>query len=177
MEIAYFGRGRLGSLCHDMIDRLGIGVVGPADYDKASFFVSVHWNEIWTKDQLSIPKEGCLNLHNSYLPWNKGAHACTWAIVDQTPHGATMHWMDEGIDTGDIFHRERLQLREGESADELYQRTMELEVKVFRDSMKMLLDGKRPRTPQVGIGSVHRKRDFERLVNAVKTSDCVVVRR
>jgi methionyl-tRNA formyltransferase len=88
-----------------------------------------------------------------------------------------MHWLDEGIDTGDIFHRERLQLREGESADDLYQRTMELEVKVFRDSMKMLLAGQRARTPQVGMGSYHKKADFERLISAVRTSDTLVVRR
>lgn len=174
MEIAYFGRGRVGSACREVISRLGITLTDP---HKADFLISVHWDKIFTRDELKAPKEGCLNLHNSYLPWNRGAHACTWAIADQTPHGATMHWLDEGVDTGPIFHRERLQVREGETADELYQRTAELEVKVFTESMRMLLAGQRPRLPQVGMGSFHKKKDFERLVNAVRTSDCIVVRR
>lgn len=174
MDVAYFGKGRVGSACREVIDRLGVSITDP---NHADLWISVHCDKIFSKDELAIPKEGVLNLHNSYLPWNRGAHACTWAIVDQTPHGATMHWLDEGIDTGDIFHRERLQLRENESADDLYQRTMELEVKVFRESMRLLLAGNRPRIPQVGIGSFHKKADFERLVNAVRTSDTLVVRR
>ncbi len=174
MEIAYYGKGRVGSACREVISRLGIT---ETTLDDCDFLISVHWDKIFTKHELEQPRLGALNLHNSYLPWNRGAHACTWAIVDQTPHGATMHWLDGGIDTGSIYHRERLQVREGETADELYQRTAELEVKVFAESMRMLKEGNVQKIPQVGMGSYHRKADFERLVNAVRTSDTIVVRR
>lgn len=177
MEIAYFGKGRVGSLCREVLDRLGVTLLEPVDYHKADLWVSVHWPRIFTREQLAIPKLGCVNLHNSYLPWNRGAHACTWAIVDKTPAGATMHWLDEGVDTGDILFQERLEVKDGETADQLYQRTLEAEVHVFKVGMEMLLAGNHQRVKQPPGGSMHFKRDFERLMQAMTTSDSFVVRK
>ena len=44
-----------------------------------------------------------VNLHISYLPFNRGAHPNFWAFFDSTPTGVTIHLIDEGIDTGDIL--------------------------------------------------------------------------
>ena len=52
---------------------------------------------------LSVP---IINLHISYLPWNRGAHPCFWALHDSTPNGVTIHLIDEGIDTGPILYQE-----------------------------------------------------------------------
>lgn len=175
MEIAYFGRGPVGDRCRKILEDLKVKVLEP--YTPADFWISVHWDKIFTKGEIAVPREGVLNVHNSFLPWNRGAHATTWAIVDQTPHGATMHWIDGGIDTGDIFYQEPLQLRLGETADELYQRTVELEVKVFHIGMLRLLNGDRSRTKQVSKGTFHLKSDFERLIDAMSTRDTFVVRK
>jgi len=51
-----------------------------------------------------------LNLHIGYLPFNKGADPNLWAWIEGTPHGVTLHWMDEGIDTGEIFRRSKLSI-------------------------------------------------------------------
>lgn len=47
-----------------------------------------------------------INLHISYLPWNRGAHPNFWAFVDGTQNGVTIHKIDEGLDTGDILAQE-----------------------------------------------------------------------
>lgn len=44
-----------------------------------------------------------LNVHPSALPFNKGSHQAFWGIVNSTEHGATLHWMEEGIDSGPII--------------------------------------------------------------------------
>jgi len=177
VEIAYYGHGRVGSLCREVAERRGVNILGNFDFMKRpDFLISVHWPKVFTAKELARPKHGCLNLHNSYLPWNRGAHPCTWALIDQTPHGVTMHWMDEGIDTGDIFLQERLFPEKGETAHELYQRTVELEVKLFEKALDQLWIGRRDRKPQVGIGSFHKKADFKRLELAMTTSDCKVIR-
>lgn len=138
--------------------------------------ISVHWPAILDKEHLGLAKVGCINLHNSYLPWNRGANACTWAIIDRTPLGATLHWMDKGIDTGPIILQERLPEVENETADELYRRTADAEVRVFEMGMIMLLGGDHRRVPQLGAGTMHYKKDFERLVRAMTTNDCRVIR-
>ena len=51
----------------------------------------------WFLDKLP---HRCINIHISLLPWNKGAYPNVWAHLENTPHGITIHEMDEGLDTG-----------------------------------------------------------------------------
>lgn len=44
-----------------------------------------------------------INLHISYLPYNRGYYPNVWSFLDNTPKGVTIHLIDEGIDTGDIL--------------------------------------------------------------------------
>jgi methionyl-tRNA formyltransferase len=152
-----------------VLKTLGVGV-------GKDLLISVHWPRKFEKSELMGYALGAVNLHNSYLPWNRGAHACTWAIVDQTPHGATMHWMDEGIDTGDILYQERVEIDPADTAHTLYQKTADAEVRVFTVGMELILAGNCRRFKQPQHNTVHRKRDFDRLVRALTTSDCKVIR-
>lgn len=169
MEVGFFGQGPVADRCRKVLREFEVRVV-PSE--GADLWLSVHSKDIFRK----APAGGILNLHNSYLPWNRGAHPCTWAIIDRTPHGATMHWVDQGVDTGPIFYQEALEIRPGETAHSLYERTADLEVDVFRASIIMLTGGDRRRIPQPQGGTFHLKSDFERLVRALSTSDCKVVR-
>ncbi|WP_211244397.1 methionyl-tRNA formyltransferase [Actinospica robiniae] len=55
-------------------------------------------------DVLAIPRLGALNIHVSMLPKYRGPAPLLWAIRngDRTG-GATVHWMDENFDTGNIL--------------------------------------------------------------------------
>src|SRR5689334_20336598 len=114
MDVDYYGKGLVGTLCRGVLAELGVKVRPHGAKTLVDLLVSVHWDRIFTKEELRAPRIGAVNLHNSYLPWNRGAHACTWAIVDRTPAGATMHWMDEGIDTGDILYQEPMSIMDEE---------------------------------------------------------------
>ena len=52
-----------------------------------------------------LEKSKCpiINIHISYLPYNKGYHPNFWAFFENTPSGVTIHLVDEGIDTGPIL--------------------------------------------------------------------------
>lgn len=167
MEVAFFGQGPVADRCLAVALKAGLKLEKP---DKAKLWLSVHHQEVFD----SAPEEGILNLHNSYLPWGRGANPCSWAIVDRTPHGATLHWVDHSIDTGPIFHQKAIVILPHDTADSLYKRTAELEVEVFYEAMLMLMAGDRRKIPQPQGGSYHSKRDFQRLVRAVSTSDCEV---
>ena len=176
MNVALFGRGPVAERCLKILEIMPVTIAPEHLATHADLWVSVHWPFIFSAHQLSIPKLGVVNVHNSYLPWNKGAHACTWAMIDQTPHGATMHWLDDGVDTGPILLQERVDIEPEDTAHTLYQRTADAEVRVFKLGMEMILAGNLRRIPQPAGGSIHRKRDFDRLVRAMTTSDCKVIR-
>src|SRR6266542_352813 len=65
---------------------------------------------------------GCFNLHPAYLPYNRGADPNVWSIVEGTPAGVTLHWMDDGIDTGDIVAQERVHIGPADTGRSLYLR-------------------------------------------------------
>lgn len=182
MEIVFAGQGKVAERCLKVLEDLGVQPIPFSRWvnsrpSRPDLLLSVHWHGLFSKETLEWYTLGALNLHNAYLPWNRGAHACSWAILDGTPHGATLHWIDEGIDTGDIFYQEQLTILPTDTADSLYQRTADLEVEVFKHGMTFFLEGDRTRIPQTGRGSFHRKRDLLLLERALTTSDRKVVKR
>ena len=54
-----------------------------------------------------------LNLHISYLPYNRGAHPTFWSFYDNTPSGVTIHLIDSGIDTGPIVKQKYVNFGNG----------------------------------------------------------------
>jgi len=53
-----------------------------------------------------------INLHISYLPFNRGANPNIWSFLDNTPKGVTIHYIDEGIDTGKIITQKKVVLNQ-----------------------------------------------------------------
>jgi methionyl-tRNA formyltransferase len=57
---------------------------------------------------LVAPTIGSFNLHPGPLPEYAGLNVPSWAIYEGArSHGVTLHWLDEGIDTGPIAWQER----------------------------------------------------------------------
>jgi methionyl-tRNA formyltransferase len=120
------------------------------------YILGVHFPYIVPGPVLEIPRIGVLNLHPALLPFNRGWHTPNWAILDQTPIGATLHFMDNGVDTGDIVAQAELEVRPEDTAHTLYARLLELEVDLFRDAWPLLASGSPPRRAQsLGEGTNH----------------------
>lgn len=72
-------------------------------YD-CDLFVSMSFNQIFKKEILSIPRFGVINCHAGKLPFYRGRNILNWALInDEDEFGITVHFVDEGIDTGDII--------------------------------------------------------------------------
>jgi len=53
---------------------------------------------------LTASRLGGMNLHNGLLPEYRGANVLNWAVVNGETHaGVTLHWMDQGLDTGPVI--------------------------------------------------------------------------
>jgi methionyl-tRNA formyltransferase len=126
------------------------------------FLILVHLQYRIPAELLSLPKHGVLNLHPAYLPENRGWHTPTWAILNETKFGATLHFMDTRIDQGDIVHQRELKIEPIDTADSLYQKALDLEFEVFREAWPSLSDGSYRRIQQCsGTGTAHKKKDLD----------------
>jgi len=109
-----------------------------------------------------FPRE-CINLHPAYLPWNRGAYPNVWSIVERTPAGTTLHYVDDGVDTGDIIAQRRVEVAPHDTGETLYGKLEAASLELFRDTWPLFAEGRAGRTPQSGEGSFHRVRDVEAI--------------
>lgn len=124
--------------------------------------LSVHFPYIVPPEVLAIPDRGWLNLHPAYLPHNRGWHTPTWAILDGSPAGATLHRMVEEIDAGPIVARRRVTIFPHDTADTLYARILRAERTLFEDVWPRVRVGDYTVIPnRVDEGSVHTKDELE----------------
>ena len=127
------------------------------------YIISVHFPYLFTKEILKIPKIGILNLHPAYLPFNRGWHTPTWAIYESTPFGATLHWVDEGIDNGDIALQKQIAISWSDTAHTLYQKVFQCEIELFKEAIPYIINKNLPRIPQPHEGTFHLKKDLEKI--------------
>jgi len=126
--------------------------------------LSVYFGYIVKKEFLDIFPMGCLNLHPSFLPYNRGAYPNVWAIVDGTPAGATLHYIDEGVDTGDIIAQSAVEIEPTDTGQSLYKKLEVIACSVLRDGWKLIQTDNFSRKGQsIDAGTQHRLRDAERI--------------
>ncbi len=71
---------------------------------KCDLLVSMSFNQIFKEPIISIPKLGIINCHAGKLPLYRGRNVLNWVLInDEKEFGITVHYIDEGIDTGDII--------------------------------------------------------------------------
>lgn len=81
--------------------------------------VLVWWPKIVKKIN-NMPGVNVINTHPAYLPYNRGKHPYYWAVMDNTPFGATIHRVDGGIDTGSILWRKEVEIKPTDQGSEIY---------------------------------------------------------
>lgn len=127
------------------------------------YILGIHFPYIIPPEVLSIPKVGVLNLHPSYLPFNKGWNTPSWAILDNKPYGATLHFMSKGLDEGDIINQKEIKIESFETANSLYAKVLALEEDVFKESFNDLLSLNPTRMEQTSAGTSHNKKDLQTI--------------
>lgn len=128
------------------------------------FVVSCGYRHIVPESVLSIPTEGCLNLHPAYLPYNRGANPNVWSIVDGTPAGVTLHYMDPSLDMGPIVARRRVNKTFADTGKDLYERLEDAQVDLFREVWPEIEAGTESVTEQdPATGTYHETAQFDDL--------------
>jgi len=98
---------------------------------------------------LEAVKDGFLNLHPSLLPKYRGGNPYFHQIVNnESSSGVTIHFMDEGFDTGDIVVQKVVPMNETETMGTLFNRTNFLGVEMLIETLKKYENEPLPRTKQ-----------------------------
>ena len=125
---------------------------------------SIMFGYLLKPDFLSLLPRGCLNLHPAFLPFNRGAHPNVWSIVDRTPAGVTVHFIDEGVDTGDIVCQKKVSILATDTGESLYHKLESAGLELLREAWPAIANGKFKRTPQpAGSGTSHKLSDVARI--------------
>jgi methionyl-tRNA formyltransferase len=126
--------------------------------------ISAFFGYILKPDVLSLPSYGCINLHPASLPFNRGWHTNVWPIIDGSPAGVTVHYMDEGVDTGDIIAQRTIAVQPTDTGGSLHQKLTRSMVALFEQAWPLIKAGEHVRTPQnPASGSSHRKADLSAI--------------
>lgn len=138
------------------------------------FIVSDRTQFLIKKDVIDYLPKRIVNLHPSFLPWGRGYHPNYWSVVEKFPHGVTLHFIDEGIDSGDIVAQTRVFYGDHDTLRVTYERLRRFMVDLFKTCWPELRSGAMTGSMQtVEEGCIHYKRDFdghlERLANGWDT--------
>lgn len=139
------------------------GMVGKIKSLAPDIGISLYFGYILRRDILELLPSGCVNVHPAFLPYNRGACPNIWSIVDNTPAGVTLHYIDEGVDTGDIITQRQVRIEPTDTGESLYKRLEQSCVDLFKESWISIRNGTAPRNQQPPGGTLHRVRDVDKI--------------
>lgn len=132
--------------------------------NKVSFLISYGYRHIIRKNILDQLPNRAINLHISLLPWNKGADPNLWSFVDGTPKGVTIHYLDPGIDTGDIIVQQEVEFdSHNDTLETTYKKLQCVIQALFKNNWQSIKTQACSRRKQEGQGSTHKSTDKEAL--------------
>lgn len=109
-----------------------------------------------------------VNLHTSFLPFNRGSYPNIWSIIDHTPRGVTLHYINSELDKGDIISQKLVPLRNNDTLQSSYDQ-LDLEAKhLFMDSFAFYDKWEDMRKKCIGIGTCYRDKDFQVIKNGIE---------
>ena len=124
------------------------------------FGISYRYRYIIKPDIIDFFDGNIINLHISYLPWNKGSDPNLWSWLDDTPKGVTIHQVAPKLDAGAILLQEAVPLDpDSETLKTSYLKLSLAIENLFSRHVGDILTGKLGFITQMGGGSYHRSAD------------------
>jgi methionyl-tRNA formyltransferase len=138
---------------------LAIGADEPFVPENPRLVVSHGYRRILRRDVLDHLPDRVINLHIALLPYNRGADPTLWSVLEDTPAGVTIHYIDEGVDTGDVIAQRAVELTGDDTLATAYARLQDEMVTLFAEQWPAISAGTNERTPQPPGGTAHRVAD------------------
>lgn len=154
----------------------GIEVFQPekirSDYDyilntKCDIIITCAYGQIIPKVILDYPRLGCINVHASLLPKNRGGAPIHWCLIKgEEKTGITIMYMDEGMDDGDIISQEEYIILDSDNVGSLHDKLSIMGADLLIKTLPSIINGTNKRIKQDDSKvtySYNIKREEERL--------------
>ncbi len=140
--------------------RYGLPVIAPADPNAPSivdqvagcvpdFIFSFYYRMLLGKPLLALAVRGALNMHGSLLPKYRGRAPVNWAILHgERETGATLHYMTEKPDNGDIVGQTAIPILPDDDAREVFDKVTVAAEMTLDTALPALVAGNAPRLSQ-----------------------------
>ena len=147
-------------------EKYNIDYIFPANINSTEFikivkfydcdlFVSMSFNQIFRSSIINTPRLGIINCHAGKLPFYRGRNILNWALInDEKEFGITVHYVDEGIDTGDIIKQRCFDIRDNYDYNKLLQIAYVECAQILFDSIKEIQSGVSKRIIQSTIHEI-----------------------
>lgn len=130
----------------------------------------------------NMPPLGSINLHASLLPNYRGAAPINWAIINgEKETGVSTFFLQHEIDTGKIIFQEKIEIKEDNYLDVIYDKLMNLGAKLIVKTIDAVNSGKYPQIAQDHIvdikhapkifkdtGKINWKNDVKTIYNLIR---------
>lgn len=154
---------------------------------KTDIVVVASFPKLLPKDLVEMPPFGTINVHTAELPKYRGYHPLNWALIrDEKTAGVTVHYMDEGMDTGDILAQESIEILNNDDINSIKDKLTTIGASLLLATVKRIkeigckLEGKKQNESEVlfapkrkeADGRIKRSqnsRDVFNLVRALKS--------
>lgn len=134
--------------------------------DKPDLMISYCYKYIIPESVIEWMEGNIVNLHISYLPWNRGTSPNFWSFVENTPKGVTLHYINKKLDTGAIIAQTLVSVSCQETFSETYQKLHQAALHMFTDAFEQYEYWKIIAKDQIGEGSYHTRKQLTELVGA-----------
>lgn len=117
---------------------------------KPDLLVLAFVNQFVPKEVIDLARFGGINYHPSLLPKYRGGTAINWAIINgERETGVTIHYIDEGVDTGDIILQRSVSIDPEDNVLTVYfDKLFPLGVKMIEEAVRLIETGQAQRRPQ-----------------------------
>lgn len=135
---------------------------------KPKFVVSYNYKYIVPADCIDYMQKRIINMHISFLPWNRGASPNIWSFIEDTPKGVTIHEMSPGLDEGDIIFQREVEIDSTDTLSSSYKKLNSAIVELFKEHWDELYSGNYIAKKQIEKGSYHTLKDLHEFESKVE---------
>lgn len=108
---------------------------------KPDLILCGYFDKIIPENIFSSPRLGCYNIHPGLLPRYRGPFPTAWALLNkESTIGITVHLIDNGIDTGNIYRQITIPVNMDDTGYSLYIRSMEVGAEMYAQMLSEGID-------------------------------------
>lgn len=122
---------------------------------ECDLFVSMSFNQIFRNEIINLPKFKTINCHAGKLPFYRGRNVLNWALINnEDEFGITVHFVDEGVDTGNIILQRVYPINDNDDYSSLLEKSYIECANILYDAIRLFISNSVSQTVQTEVHPV-----------------------